>query len=344
LARLSGKLGDGAVSVFVDHPQQLKYVSALAEASGNKPLVFLKVDMGTHRAGVIPGSDLCNETVEALLEGERQGQLVFHGLYAHAGQSYEARTDWKGLDLLHEEVASLAEVAGLVQARCSGHPLNLSVGATPTVASLQHPNLSEAAPELMKLISELKDKGYGIEVHAGVYPTLDLQQLATHARDDRFMTAQDIGISILADVVSLYPGRGPNGTTEALINAGTLGLAREPVADMGAVPGRDYKSWGIVMPWGVDNVVPGKEFPAVHGGWQVMRTSQEHGILGWVGRKEEEVPLEIGQRVRIWPNHSCITGAGHDHYLVVDSRKHGQEDEIIDIWPRWRGWTTGWSG
>ncbi len=76
--------------------------------------------------------------------------------------------------------------------------------------------------------------------------------------------------------------------------------------------------------------------PRVDGGWQVGRISQEHGILVWKGTKQTEVPLRVGQRVRVWPNHSCIAGAGFERYYIIDSSSEG--DEIIDIWPRWRGW------
>ncbi|KAL2142725.1 hypothetical protein VTI28DRAFT_813 [Corynascus sepedonium] len=165
-----------------------------------------------------------------------------------------------------------------------------------------------------------------------------MQQLATHARDESLMTADDIAISVIAEVASIYPGRGVNGTTEALINAGTLALGREPVADKGEIPGQDYHGWGFLMPWGLDNPVPGPDFPRVHDGWQVGRISQEHGILTWQGSKEDEVPLRYGQRVRVWPNHSCIAGAGFDWYLIVDSRNKDGEDQVVDVWPRWRGW------
>jgi D-serine ammonia-lyase len=212
-----------------------------------RPLVFLKVDMGDHRAGVIPGSIMCDTLIEELLASEKRGDCIFHGLYCHSGHSYETRSNWKALDYLHQEFAALAKVAARVREKSAEHDLTLSVGATPTVSSLQHPDLQQAAPDLMRLISELKSQGYSFEIHAGVYPTLDLQQLATHARDDRFMTADDIAITILAEVVSLYPGRGPSGTTEALVHAGTLALGREPVQDKGVTPGNDYKSWGIVM-------------------------------------------------------------------------------------------------
>lgn len=110
------------------------------------------------------------------------------------------------------------------------------------------------------------------------------------------------------------------------------------------------------MPWGPlagKQPVPGADFPRVHKGWRVQRISQEHGILTWTdtelpeGEDEpgvtdkimKDLPkLKYGQRVRIWPNHSCIAGACYDWYLIVDSRREGKEDEVVDVWPRWRGW------
>lgn len=220
------------------------------------------------------------------------------------------------------------------------------MGATPTATALQHPELTAAAPvdtqvaSLASLLRDLKQEGgLELEVHAGVYPTLDLQQLATHARDNTLLSSSSIGVSVVAEVASLYQGRGEGGTTEALINAGSIALGREPCKEDGE---GHYSGWGLVMPWGnaeLANLDPApKEFPAVHGGWQVGRISQEHGILVWKGDKEKEVGLEFGQRVRVWPNHSCIAGAGYDHYLVVDSRKVGREDEVVDVWERWNGW------
>ena len=51
--------------------------------------------------------------------------------------------------------------------------------------------------------------------------------------------------------------------------------------------------------------------------------SQEHGILS--------VPRPVGSRVRILPNHSCLTAAMFDEYTVVRS------EEVVDRWKIWRG-------
>ncbi|KAI1282670.1 putative serine dehydratase domain-containing protein [Xylaria sp. FL0933] len=385
LAAISAELGPRGLTVMVDHPEQIKLLTLLASKSGNPPLVFLKINMGGNRAGVLASDkDAVGALISALLLSETVGASVFFGLYSHAGHSYASREDWAAMGILGKEFAALHAVAKIVHAEHRPeHPLVLSVGATPTVTTLHHPDFglegeaksnggetngngdlegattngkgAETGTAAIKdLIARMRADGLTLEVHAGVYPTLDIQQLAAHSCDARYLNPSAIAISVLAEVASLYPGRGVNGSTEAIVNAGSLALGREPCEDMGAVKGRHYNGWGIVMPWaGLANVVPGPGFPAVHGGWQVARISQEHGVLAWRGKgdgedngmngeggqgESGETPLAVGQRVRIWPNHSCITGAGHPWYLVVDSRNTGREDEIVDVWVRWNGW------
>lgn len=332
---------------MIDHPSQLTCVDAILEKSGgNKPLVFMKVDMGYRRAGVIPSTPECEDLMKALLAYHASSKLEFHGIYAHAGHSYEAREDWKALDYLNAEFQALEEVAAAIEKIAPGHKLTLSVGASPTTTSLQHPDLNNTSPESSSeavsaasgYLQSLRQNGYHLEVHAGVFPVLDLQQLATHARDASLLSADSIAISVLVEVASLYPGRGPNGTTEAMINAGCLALGREPCADLGDPKGQHYTGWGIAMPWGLKNPVPDENFPAVHGGWQVGKVSQEHGVMRWKSKPEDIVPLEFGQKLRIWPNHACVAGAGFDKYFIVDSRLQGHEDEVIDVWQRWNGW------
>ncbi|KAL2199380.1 putative serine dehydratase domain-containing protein [Corynascus similis CBS 632.67] len=371
LGAFASVLGPGSLSLMIDHPSQLTTLaSAPTPPFPHPPQIFLKIDTSYGRAGVPPNTPACSALIAAALDAEEKGLCTLHGLYSHAGHSYGVRgrpggpggaaADNDAWAYLAAEFRGLAVVATEVVAgrrnKSEGEskPLVLSVGATPTATVVQQPAFlslsgeegpdgggkpgSEGMGLVEKFVRELKGKGFALEVHAGVYPTLDMQQLATHARDESLMTADDIAISVIAEVASIYPGRGVNGTTEALINAGTLALGREPVADKGEIPGQDYHGWGFLMPWGLDNPVPGPDFPRVHDGWQVGRISQEHGILTWQGSKEDEVPLRYGQRVRVWPNHSCIAGAGFDWYLIVDSRNKDGEDQVVDVWPRWRGW------
>ncbi|KAI1475611.1 putative serine dehydratase domain-containing protein [Daldinia eschscholtzii] len=368
LARVSEELGAGALSVMIDHVDQVPLLASLTSKSGgNPPLVFLKVNVGSNRAGVIPGTPESNALIDKLLASEEAGSSVLLGVYSHAGHSYAARKDWEAMGILGQEFEALKQVAEVARdKRAPGKdPLVLSVGATPTATTIQHPDLAStngatngdstngvngtvsngadiltAVPtsHLKFLLKTLKASNFTLEVHAGVYPTLDVQQLAAHARDLSLLNSSMIGISIMADVASVYPARGLDNATEALVNAGSIALGREPCQEP---DGKRYSAWGLVMPWGVladTQPAPGADFPEVHGGWQVAKISQEHGVLRWIGRKEDEAPLSVSQRVRIWPNHSCIASAGHAYYLVVDSRNAGREDEIIDVWPKWNGW------
>ncbi len=44
-------------------------------------------------------------------------------------------------------------------------------------------------------------------------------------------------------------------------------------------------------------------------------------------------PIKVGEKVRIAPNHSCLTVAAHDRYFVTDDN-----DTVAAVWPRVNGW------
>jgi D-serine deaminase-like pyridoxal phosphate-dependent protein len=56
---------------------------------------------------------------------------------------------------------------------------------------------------------------------------------------------------------------------------------------------------------------------------RVVSVSQEHGIVN--------ARLDVGSRVRILPNHSCLTAAQFDEYHVV------RGNNVVDCWKVWRG-------
>lgn len=399
--------GAGGVSVIVDHPAQVAVVRQLADAEGVEAVdVFLKIDMGTSRAGVVPGSANCAALMRSLLTEHHHhagssssrsttGRIVFHGLYCHAGHSYDARQPWASMTHLVAEFSALAAAAREVRSAAAELELavprlTVSVGASPTAATLQHPDLGGGggggvshlgsgsgsdsaqdqakvkAAELRATLDGLVRDGMQLEAHAGVYPVRDLQQLATHSWAGVGATDElaDLAMTVLADVASIYPGRGgssssgsssssSNGCDEVLINAGCLALARETVkkTDVHAAAAVYADAFGIVAPWTTTTAghadgrlaVPDAAFPllpdsaAAAGWWQVARISQEHGILTWAGAPDAIVTPAIGQRLRIWPNHACITAAMFGYFLVVDSSR-ADPTEIVDVWERWTGW------
>ena len=137
----------------------------------------------------------------------------------------------------------------------------------------------------------------------------------------------DIALTILGEVVSIYPHRRPQ---ELLVAAGTLALGREPCPNS--------KSWARAVYWG-----------------QTVTSDEEHGIQRRAAELDaplfceyrgmnvaifdlsSDFPWRPGCKLRLYPNHACIAGAMYDYYVVVDGDVEGGE-RVVDVWPRCRGW------
>ncbi len=117
-------------------------------------------------------------------------------------------------------------------------------------------------------------------------------------------TATDCAVTVLASVVSA-----PVGGTHCVTDAGALALSK----DAGPLGGET----------GMGQVYDDYATGTVHRATRLTALSQEHGILS--------TRLPVGQRVRILPNHSCLTAACFDEYVVV------QSDRVVDRWRIWRG-------
>jgi D-serine deaminase-like pyridoxal phosphate-dependent protein len=144
------------------------------------------------------------------------------------------------------------------------------------------------------------------EVRAGVYMFGDLFQaeIFTHA-------IEDIALTVLTSVI------GRRGA-KLLVDAGGLALSKDRSTE--AAP-RDF-GFGLAL----DRMGQRTLGDAI-----VRRAYQEHGVVEL--DPAHSVDLPIGGRLRIAPNHTCMTAAAHDRYYVVDG---GQE--VVAVWPRVNGW------
>ncbi|KAL8919916.1 MAG: hypothetical protein Q9172_004734 [Xanthocarpia lactea] len=341
LAYFGKRLLPGSVSVLVDHHDQLQHLKKFKEISGYPLSIFIKVDTGYHRAGVPRGSVEFSKLLTRILDDEDVStHLKLLGLYSHAGHSYGASSASQAMDMLIEEIDGLRKASQIIKRL---HPtmahqqLNLSVGATPSATSIQNlvdgPSPSALGVNRIeafrKSMHRVKANHDILELHAGVYPFLDMQQLATQAGPSASkpstglsLSFSDIAFTVLTEVGSLYSERDP---FEALIAAGTFALGREPC--------NSYSGWGIVSNWGI-----GSTATTGRSGWQVSRISQEHGILTQE-LPEDVAELSVGQKLRVYPNHACVAGAGFDYYLAVDSDlPENRHNEILEVWVRCRGW------
>ncbi|KAG6262538.1 hypothetical protein E4U49_003033 [Claviceps purpurea] len=374
LAAVAQTLGNDSISVLIDDASQLPILSTFHALSGVLPHAYIKVDMGGRRAGVQVQSDEFLELADAALEAHSLNQIILSGLYSHAGHSYGGDSQAAAIEMMHAEITAMLEGAERLRTRARAREkavtnlpaLVFSAGASPTSLSMQNMLVAAAEDEedeedeeeeqergahtargnelrskvqsLSELFTSVRQKGYSIEIHAGVYPTLDLQQLATHSISTSRLSWRDVALTVLAEVHSTYPRRGTHGSDEALIGAGVLALAKEPC--------KAYEGMAMLTPWNRTGVAPPTCEVEDFRGWVVGRCSQEHGILTWRSgnpqtteftRQDEEVP-RVGDKVRLWPNHACITGSQFGWYFVVDEEREGAEDEIVDVWVRGRGW------
>jgi D-serine deaminase-like pyridoxal phosphate-dependent protein len=145
------------------------------------------------------------------------------------------------------------------------------------------------------------------EVRPGVYVFMDLDQAGIGA-----CAMGDIAVSVLASVIGHYPHR-----NQALIDAGALALSKD-ISAQEFMPDAGY------------GTLKGFE------GLSVQALSQEHGFVAAKGAFPYAA-LPIGTRVRVLPNHVCITAAGHDRYHVVDSEE-SDGVTVLDVYDRVNGW------
>jgi D-serine deaminase-like pyridoxal phosphate-dependent protein len=145
------------------------------------------------------------------------------------------------------------------------------------------------------------------EYRAGVYVFFDLDQQSRGV-----CQTQDLALSVLATVIG--HNREAN---KILLDAGGLALSK----DIGANAFRPEVRYGAVV--AVDG-------PAVNDVY-VTSVSQEHGHVK-VTDPALFQRLPVGSRVRILPNHVCMTAAAYPVYNVTDG------ETVIDQWDRCNGW------
>lgn len=343
LEELRKHLGPDSISVMLDHPSQLRYFVTDPKSPIEPVNVFIKVDTGYHRAGVPPDTQGFETLVQAVVQAQKaksQPNVRLQGFYSHNSNSYSVGSPTEAMEYLEKELQGVQEAAAKASALgLEEQRLVLSVGATPSVTSAQNllakDTTDETAKHVKKLIGDMQQH-HDVELHAGVYPLLDMQQLATHARPDSdaetpTMTTDNIGLRILGEVLSTYTTGTRYDEPEALIGAGTLALGREPC--------KSYDGWGVVAPtpWHSGETPQQVWSEGEKTGWVVGRISQEHGILSWKGDQEKLRELIVGEKVLLWPNHACIASAGYSWYLLVDSEVDGGT-KVVDVWIRARGW------
>jgi len=159
--------------------------------------------------------------------------------------------------------------------------------------------VSVGSTPTMRLVEDLE----GVtEIRPGNYVFFDLFQSLIGSCEP-----EEVAFSVLGSVVGRYPERG-----SIVLDTGALALSKDV--------GTGESSFGLLTH-------PQTGQPWAEG--RLVGLSQEHGKVIWEGRGG--MP-KIGERVRILPNHSCLSAALHPVYHVVRGM------DVVDTWRPCRGW------
>jgi D-serine deaminase-like pyridoxal phosphate-dependent protein len=147
------------------------------------------------------------------------------------------------------------------------------------------------------------------EIRPGNYVFYDCFQAAIGS-----CALTDVAFSVLTTIIGSYPER-----STLIIDAGALALSK----DAGATHlGEPAVGFGRVCD-------PGSGEPVE--GLALISLSQEHGHVD-VGPGVPWEVLRVGDKLRILPNHSCLTAALHERYWLVDAQR------AVEDWEPVRGW------
>ncbi len=306
-------------------PSKLARAAALARAGANLQLIVDDVATAAEMAIAARREDV---TFEVLIEIDADGHRA--GLRPDDARIIEIA---RGLrEASHLRFGGVMTHAGA------------SYGCVGADALRQHAELERAA--VVQAAARLRDAGLGCarvsvgstpsvsfaedlsgvtEARVGVYVFNDLVQsnLGVCALDD-------IALSVLATVISHKRDTG-----RVIIDAGGLALSKDHGTASQAI---DY-GYGQVC------AISGLPLP----GLRVVEVNQEHGLIAARDATESAAmfaALPIGSRVRVLPNHACMTAAAYDAYHVdfsrVDSSRadmvHAESGTTLQRWPRCNGW------
>lgn len=144
------------------------------------------------------------------------------------------------------------------------------------------------------------------ETRPGVYMFGDLFQAEIQT-----VEPGSIAVTVLASVIGRRPAE-----NRIVIDAGGMALSKDRATESTL---HDYK-FGLVLDLNGRRTL---------GTSLVARANQEHGVVDL----DTTAQFRVGDKLRVAPNHTCMTSAAHDRYYVVDG-----SDEVIAVWPRIGGW------
>ena len=253
--------------------------------------VLLEIDTGHGRCGIQYDSDAIAPRAQQIIDA---ASLRLAGVLTHAGQSYAgpdaSETPEEALRRAsHQETHRILEAAARIYSE------------TAPPISKDDFTVSIGSTPSMRYFENTEHEGLRItEIRPGNYVFYDAMQhtLGVCPLDHCALTAY-------TQVVSRH--RMPNGTERVFVDAGKKVFTTDT--------GARTSGFGIAL----YNAAFMREHPHV----QITNLSEEHGWMQVPGG----ATMGVGDRLRIVPNHACVTVATQPVLYAVD------RDEVVDTWP-----------
>ena len=187
--------GEVRLGLLVDHLDAVNALETEAGRAGSSLDVWLKIDCGYHRAGVLPGTPESHALVVALVNA---AHLRFAGLLTHGGHSYGCH-DVEGIRAVARQERD-AVVGFADELRREGIDVpGVSVGSTPTMS---------VADDLTGVT----------EVRPGNYVLYDAFQAAIGS-----CRLEDAALSVLVSVIGVHGGE----SARVVTDGGVLALSQD---------------------------------------------------------------------------------------------------------------------
>ncbi|WP_263818533.1 alanine racemase [Salinibacter sp.] len=289
--RLQALRADSKISFTVDTVAGADQASAVYAEADIPVDVLIEVDVGHGRCGVHWADDAAAVTLArriASLPG-----LHLAGILTHAGQAYDGPSDGE------------TETDALRRASRQERDRMLSVASA--LAETDGVNVTPdnfeisvgSTPSMAAFTNATRDGFRVTEIRPGNYVMHDAMQVALGAA-----TLGDCALTVRTTVVSTQ--QKPDGTAHAFVDAGKKVFTTDT--------GYGTEGHGVALA----NAAQMGPHPNLH----VDHLSEEHGWLTMTG----DADLTVGDRLRIVPNHACVTVATQDTLHVVDG------PSVVDRW------------
>lgn len=276
------------LSFCVDTDAGAKQASEFFESRGRRAEVLVEVDTGYGRSGVPWDHE---DSIRFVRRVSELPGLELKGILTHAGDSYYGPSGDESPD------DALRRVSEQERDRMLQFASRLRKAGIVPRAGFE---ISVGSTPSMKHFENRSYDGFSItEIRPGNYVFHDMIQVALGVA-----TPEDCALTVLTTVISKHRGKG--GADRLFLDAGKKVLTTDT--------GFGTAGYGAIL------YNPSNMTLLPHA--RIIALSEEHGWVQVTGGST----LQVGDRIRVIPNHACVTANMMEEYYLVDG------EEVKETW------------